>query len=185
MPIYFIRHGQSEFNAAHQPGEDDPLIFDAPLTEKGRRQADEARALVAELNIKQVITSPLTRAIQTSLRIFGDTAPITVSAAHREKLIHSCDMGSHRDQLQEQFPELSFAHLDEIWWHDGPKNAHGVPVEPDHLFDQRMEAFRISLQHMQDRPLAIVGHGDAFRALIGRGMENCEIHRYHTIENLD
>lgn len=180
MPIYFIRHGQSEFNAAHRSGEDDPLIFDAPLTEKGRGQADEARALVAELDIKQVITSPLTRAIQTTLRIFGDTVPVTVSAVHRELLTHSCDKGRPRDHLQQQFPELSFTHLDEVWWHDGPENAHGVPVESQDIFHKRMDTFRISLRQMRERPLAIVGHGDAFEVLMGRRMENCEIHRYQT-----
>ena len=48
MPIYFIRHGQSEFNAVHNEGENDPLIFDAPLTDKGRRQAEEAKVLVSQ-----------------------------------------------------------------------------------------------------------------------------------------
>ena len=32
MTVYLIRHGQSEFNAAHSEGEPDPMIFDAPLT---------------------------------------------------------------------------------------------------------------------------------------------------------
>ena len=49
MPIYFILHGQSEFNAVHKEGDNDPLIFDAPLTDKGRRQAEEAKVLVADL----------------------------------------------------------------------------------------------------------------------------------------
>ncbi|WP_139204660.1 histidine phosphatase family protein [Jannaschia helgolandensis] len=42
MAIYFIRHGQSEFNAAYQ-GAADPFIFDAPLTELGFRQAADTR----------------------------------------------------------------------------------------------------------------------------------------------
>ena len=111
MPIYFIRHAQSEFNAAHMEGGKDPMIFDAPLTDKGRRQAEEAKAQVAELGIKQVITSPLTRAIQTSLCLFEDIAPITVSASHRELLVYSGDVGRPPRQLQRDFPTLSFSHL--------------------------------------------------------------------------
>ena len=42
MEIYFVRHGQSQFNAAFK-GEVDPLIYDAPLTELGFSQAAEAR----------------------------------------------------------------------------------------------------------------------------------------------
>ncbi len=182
MPVYFIRHGQSEFNATFKQGDSDPLIFDAPLTAKGIRQAEEARALVADLGIRHVITSPLTRAIQTTLRIFGDSLPIIVNSGHRELLIHSCDVGRPPEELQRDFPDLSFAHLDEIWWHQGPENGDGVAKEPEDVFVNRMQAFSRSLAEIVDRPVAIVGHGNAFRALTGHMMENCEIHRYQPAE---
>jgi broad specificity phosphatase PhoE len=178
MPIYFIRHGQSEFNAVHTEGDNDPLIFDAPLTDKGRRQAEEARALVADLDIKQVITSPLTRAIQTALCIFDSIAPIEVRAGHRELLTHSCDVGRPPETLQRDFPSLSFTHLQNVWWYQGAKNDDGIAEEPEDVFRQRIETFDRSLTQIEDRPVAIVGHGNVFRALIGRMMENCEIHRY-------
>jgi len=41
--VYLIRHGQSTFNAAYERDGVDPMLFDAPLTELGRRQ-------VAQLN---------------------------------------------------------------------------------------------------------------------------------------
>ncbi len=178
MPVYFIRHGQSEFNAAYDGGEKDPMIFDAPLTDMGIRQAEDAKALVAELGIKQVITSPLTRAIQTSLCIFGNSAPITVAASHRELLIHSCDVGRGPGDLQRDFPTLSFDHLPEHWWHQGPENEDGIAVEPHDVFLQRITEFEIDLVRIEERPLAIVGHGNAFYAMIGRMLDNCEIHRY-------
>jgi hypothetical protein len=53
-----ITRSKSEFNAAQKDGGKDPLIFDAPLTEKGHRQAKEAKVQIADLGIKQVITSP-------------------------------------------------------------------------------------------------------------------------------
>lgn len=62
MEIYFVRHGQSQFNAAFK-GEVDPLIYDAPLTELGFSQAAEARNRFSKMKITRVITSPLTRAI--------------------------------------------------------------------------------------------------------------------------
>jgi broad specificity phosphatase PhoE len=178
MPIYFIRHGQSEFNAVHKDGDSDPLIFDAPLTDKGRRQAEEARELVADLGIKKVITSPLTRAIQTALCIFDGIAPIEVGASHRELLLHSCDVGRSPKELRQDFPGLSFKHLQNVWWHQGPENDDGVAVEPEDVFLKRIHEFDRSLTQIRDRPVAIVGHGDVFRALTGRMMENCEIHLY-------
>jgi len=178
MPVYFIRHGQSEFNAAFTGGDIDPMIFDAPLTDMGLRQAEAAKTLVADLGIKQVITSPLTRAIQTAQCIFDGIAPITVATKHRELLIHSCDVGRPPQDLQRDFPTLSFEHLADHWWYQGPENNDGIPVEPEHVFLQRIAEFDSSLAQIKDRPLAVVGHGNAFNAMIGRMLDNCEIHLY-------
>ena len=176
MPVYLIRHGQSEFNAAFSENRIDPMIIDAPLTDKGRRQAEAARELVVDLGIKQVITSPLTRAIQTALCIFDDIAPITVADKHRELLLHSCDVGRSPSELKQEFPMLSFDHLSDRWWHHDPGNGSGISVEPEDIFRQRITEFETSLSQIEERPLAIVGHGNAFYAMIGRMLDNCEIH---------
>lgn len=178
MPIYLIRHGQSEFNAAHSDGAPDPLIFDAPLTDLGRAQALAARDHAATLGIQHVICTPLTRAIQTAKIIFDGIAPITVSAGPVEHLSHSCDMGRSPDLLAAEFPELNFNHLPDVWWHNGPKNPNGVPEEPEDLFHARIASFRDSLATTHPRPLAIVGHCNTFRSLAGFDMKNCEIRRY-------
>ncbi len=179
MSVYLIRHGQSEFNAAYNEVDQiDPMIFDAPLTEKGIRQAKDTRVAVLDLGIKLVIASPLTRAIQTALHIFEGIAPITVRAGHHEYLIHSCDVGRSPAELQMDFPALSFDHIDDIWWFQGPLNAVGVPVEPHEVFLKRVANFTNDLTHIKDRPVAIIGHGDMFRELSGHQMMNCEVHRY-------
>jgi broad specificity phosphatase PhoE len=178
MTVYLIRHGQSEFNAAHNDGDPDPMILDAPLTEKGRMQAEQARVAVMELGIQQVITSPLTRAIQTALTIFQGVAPIKVLAGHRELLSHSCDVGRPASALQMEFPDLFFSHLDEIWWHQGVSNENGVPVEPRGIFQQRIRKFGLGLNELSEMKVAVVGHGDAFKELAGFSMANCEIREY-------
>ena len=178
MAIYLIRHGQSEFNAAHKDGDPDPMIFDAPLTPKGRLQAEQAKAAAADLGIVQVISSPLTRAIQTAQTIFDGIAPIQVVAKHRELLSHSCDMGRPASLLKQDFPDLSFDHLEEIWWHQGQTNENGVPVEPKDVFQNRIREFAKDLATITERPLAVVGHGDTFRELAGFSMANCEIRPY-------
>lgn len=71
--LYIIRHGESEYNEAisrRGTSFSDPLIFDARLTSKGRRQAASLRAQVASWNLPEDtvwITSPLSRAIETLL----------------------------------------------------------------------------------------------------------------------
>ena len=134
MTVYVILHGQSEFNAVHTEGDLNPMIFDAPLNKEGHIQAEKVRGLVMEIGIQQVITSPLTRAIQTALTIFQDTTPIKVIADRRELLSHSCDMGRSPTTLQMKFPNLYFGCLDETWWHQGLVNKNGVPVEPTEIF---------------------------------------------------
>ena len=181
MPIYLIRHGQSEFNAAPHHGPD-PLIFDAPLTRLGETQADRARDEVADLGIRHVISSPLTRAVQTALRIFDGSAPIIIETGHREWLTHSCDVGRPPGDLVRDFPTLSFAHLDEHWWHKGPANENNVPVEPESVFHGRVRDFADVLKAASTRPVAIVGHGNFFQEMIGRMLENCEIHAYQPTE---
>lgn len=178
MPIYLIRHGQSEFNAAHTDGGPDPMIFDAPLTALGRAQATAARQEALALGIQHVICTPLTRAIQTAKIIFDGIAPITISTGPVEHLAHSCDMGSSPAALRTAFPELDFDHLPDAWWHQGPLNPNGVPEEPEDIFHARIAQFRDSLHKIHPRPLAIVGHCNTFRSLAGFDMKNCEIRRY-------
>jgi len=178
MPIYLIRHGQSEFNATFDRNRSDPMIIDAPLTEIGVAQAKRARILAAQLGIKQVIASPLTRALQTAQLIFGDALPIHVSAGPREQLCHSCDVGRSPKQLAKDFPDLDFDHLPEIWWHTGIPNDLGYTVETQDIFAPRMVQFATALSNMSPRPLAVVGHGNAFKELVGYDMKNCEIARF-------
>jgi len=53
MPIYLIRHGQSEFNKAHIKGGPDPMVWNAPLTALGCEQARQARVKIADLGINR------------------------------------------------------------------------------------------------------------------------------------
>lgn len=177
MTIYFIRHGQSEFNAAFRH-EGDPMIFDAPLTALGREQALQVRKKIKDLGIKRVIASPHTRAIQTAMHIFEGLAPIEVRTGHHEYLLHSCDVGSPPAKLQAEFPDLKFDHLQDRWWHHNSGEDNEIAVEPIAQFEARIAKFVQEINRFPDVPVAIVGHGNAFNQIIGRMMENCEIHKY-------
>lgn len=173
MSIHLIRHGQSEFNAAFT-GEGDLMIFDAPLTALGKAQAADTRAKADALGIQDIICSPMTRAIQTAQLIFPGSS-LTIDPETREHLSHSCDVGRPRAALQSDFPDLDLAHLPDIWWHQGPLNDNGVPVEPDDVFRARMDALALALHARQTRPLAVVCHGNVIKALTGIQPNNCDI----------
>ena len=179
MSIYLIRHGQSEFNAAFTlESSKDPMMFDAHLTEIGVQQAKSACEQLSNIKIKHVITSPMIRAIQTAMHIFGDDHPIIINPHIREKLSHSCDVGSHPQILKKMFKHLSFEHLSDHWWHGEPNIDERIQVEPEDLFLNRAQEFKVWLDQWNDEPLAIVGHGTFFVQIAGHHMRNCEIHQY-------
>lgn len=154
------------------------MIFDAPLTALGREQALEAREKVKELGIKRAIASPHTRAIQTAKLIFHDLAPIEVRPGHHEYLLHSCDVGRSPAMLEAEFPDLDFDQLPDRWWHHLSGEEDEIAVEPIAHFETRIANFVQDINGFPDTPVAIVGHGNAFNQVIGRMMENCEIHKY-------
>ena len=179
MPIYLIRHGESEFNAAHKKmGDPDPMIFDAPLSAKGIEQAKRARVEVAKLGIQHVLVSPFTRALQTAQHIFQDDLPLNVVLGPHEQLSHSCDVGRPPTALKADFPDLNFDHLPDVWWHTGTLNDLGYSVEPQDIFAPRIRQYMQSIAELSPRPIALVAHGNVFKELVGYAMENCEIYCY-------
>ncbi len=182
MPVYFIRHGQSEFNATYDAADGDPLIFDSRLSALGRAQALGTRERVAGLSIERVIASPLTRAIETALHIFEDGPVIEIDPRVRELLSNSCDVGRSPGELARDFPKVTFSHISEHWWHQGPENENGIAHEPIDVFVRRAAEFRDWLLTHSTQNLAVVGHGNLFKALIGRMLDNCEIHAFDAYE---
>lgn len=177
--IYLIRHGQSTFNLLFEPSGVDPLHFDAPLSSLGVGQVAKARQTAASLGADLVVASPLTRALETAIGLFGgDPVPMIVSSIHRERLGNSCDVGRAPSVLLKEFPTLNFDHLDDTWWHNGEKDDRGVPVEPDRLFMHRVREFSHWIASRPERTVAVVGHGTFFHRLTGRHLENCEIMKW-------
>jgi broad specificity phosphatase PhoE len=177
--IFCIRHGESTFNAAFRETGQDPLHFDAPLTEAGHEQVRQARAALHRVPVELVITTPLTRALQTAAGIFEGhpSAPtVLVEALHRERVESSCDIGRGPALLTAEFPSFVLDHLPEVWWHQhGEADERGVCVEPVETLLARLEEFRLLLGRRPERTIAVVGHGTFFFHLTGRWLANCEV----------
>ncbi len=174
--IHLIRHGQSVFNAAFDSQTRiDPMIFDAPLSEIGIGQARSLRSEVQALGVELVVTSPLTRAIQTTLHAFGpDHAPIRVESLHCERLEHSGDVGRSPQLLRNDFPYLAFDHLDDPWWHFDGRDPRAIFVEPEETRLGRVQVFRDWLKTRPEKTIAVVGHGTFLNRLTGHHFKNCE-----------
>lgn len=174
--IYLLRHGQSTFNALPQTSSDDPTLIDAPLSELGRQQVAVIAKEVQQLQVDLIVTSPLTRALQTAIAVVPSlSSPILVHPLLRERLFSTCDIGRSPDVLATEFPTLDFSHLDPIWWHQGTKDGDRDGIETLEVFEQRITAFCHWLKIRPERSILVVGHSDVFVHLTGRKFRNGEL----------
>lgn len=174
--LFLIRHGQSTHNVIWEATGRDPVIIDAPLSPLGHDQVAAARPLAQRLNVELVVTSPLTRALQTATGLFGTAAPYLVTPLHREKLSNGCDVGSDPATLAASFPGIEFAHLPACWWYDHhERDPRGFALEPPEIFAGRVGEFRHWVMARPERRIAIVGHGMFFKHLAGTMFDNCVI----------
>jgi broad specificity phosphatase PhoE len=174
--IHLIRHAQSTFNAAVELTGVDPMHPDACLSPLGRQQVADARAQMAMLDHELVVVSPLTRAIETAVGLFGGgKAPILVEPLAREWACSSCDVGRSPRALAQAFPQLTFDHLEDPWWHVGASDANGIPMEPEESVLARVAVFRAWLAARPERTITVVSHGGFLFRLSGSSFANCAL----------
>ena len=84
------------------------------------RTHSQAGLNLADSDISLIVSSPLTRCLQTAENALKDhpswsTARRVVLANIAEMMTDSCDVGSSPAKLQEEFPEWDFSHLPVCW----------------------------------------------------------------------
>lgn len=174
--LHFVRHAESTQNqAASKFSRDDPRrkdvcmsddFFDAPLSEEGHtqctnfRRSDTAAGLQ---NVDLVLTSPLTRALQTATETFpvvgSQTTPrFVVVESLREfnsSAPHPSDWRRMRCDLEPEFPDVDFAvmspGMDMIL---GPRL-----VEDPSLCDARLMWLLVWLKRQPESEVVCVTHG--------------------------
>ncbi|CAH0476672.1 unnamed protein product [Peronospora belbahrii] len=212
--LYCIRHGESTYNEWRSRSlwnfswlwVRDPMIVDAPLSAKGKKQVailhDLIKSKQLDEKIELIITSPLTRAIETTIGAFQDTKiPITVEPLCREMLDTACDIGRRPTDLEQQFlsqAKINFSFLDQFWWLEmekfprtgpnsapltsvvAPKVADEVMIlrESREELDARIWKFVAKLAERPEQHIAVVGHSAFFKRMLGmnRKLNNCELH---------
>jgi broad specificity phosphatase PhoE len=166
--MILVRHAESEWNRLFSRTRIDPGIADPPLTSTGRHQATRLADRLAEAGVSRLVTSPYRRALETAT-IVGNALglAITVEPLIRERCVFSCDEGTSPGQLAALWPDLDFAHLEELWW--------GVPAESEVSLGDRCAAFRAKADLLADRSqVAVITHWGVIRALTGRELSNAE-----------
>ncbi|MFC7138449.1 histidine phosphatase family protein [Halosimplex aquaticum] len=159
--IVAVRHGETTWNRKQRLQGWAP----APLTDRGREQADCLGAALTERHdFDRILSSDLHRAEETVeiLREHVD-APVTFEPAWRER-----DVGVYQgllfDEMFERFPEYE---LDAA----GPEAAHKRPESGESLVDVRdrvVERWETTLAECESgETVLIVTHGGPIRLLLG------------------
>ncbi|HYZ61824.1 MAG TPA: histidine phosphatase family protein [Acetobacteraceae bacterium] len=166
--MILLRHGQSEFNLHFSQSRRDPGIKDPKLTDLGRHQAEQAAAALAGEQLRRILVSPYTRALQTAAPIARRLGlPVLVNPIVRERYAFTCDVGSCRAELVRHWPEHDFSHIDEIWWPEIEEPADGVIA--------RAALFRAEMAALPDwSDTLVISHWGFILAMTGRSVGNGE-----------
>lgn len=170
--MILLRHGQSQFNLHFSATRIDPGIPDPVLTDDGHAQAQSAAAALAGEDIRQIVASPYTRALQTAAPIAQAlNLPVRITPLVRERYHFSCDIGSPVSRLASAWPHHDFSDVEETWWPDTTETTESVL--------DRAARFRAM---MQDDPLwthtLVVSHWAFILTLSGQNLTNGSWTRY-------
>ena len=169
--MILLRHAQSLFNVTFSVTRVDPGIEDPALTELGRDQARQAAEALRDHPVKRIITSPYTRALETTA-IVNEVLklPVTVESLVGERAGFVCDIGTAREHLAPRWPQFILDHLPSRWW---PESE----TEADIVVRCRMFCDRMRDEH--DWPhVLVITHWGFIRGLTGLTVANAEITKF-------
>lgn len=166
--MILLRHGQSEFNLHFTATGRDPGIVDPALTPLGQAQAEVAAAALAGRGIRRIIASPYTRALQTARPIAAALGvAVEVERLVAERCAFACDIGSRREALERDWPDLDLSRLEAVWW--------PAAEEPEASVLDRAARFRAALAARADwAETLVVSHWGFIMAMTGRSVANAQ-----------
>ena len=201
--IIIVRHGTTVMNEllAKQPWGSENFVdanqFDTRLSERGLEDATRLNRKIRNKDpplgdlgrIECLVSSPLTRALQTAQLAFKDALPTGVPRLVlplcTERTYMSSEVGRTKEELTAEFPDWNFDLLvDRVFWYalpEGgeyrewrPKGTYACLGEPAEAFSRRMKDLRRWLEERPERVICVVCHWGVARALTGLSFSNCE-----------
>jgi broad specificity phosphatase PhoE len=152
MEVVLVRHGETEWSRDHRH----TGRTDVPLTAEGRRQAERLRDALAEWSFTRVLSSPLSRALDTCrLAGYGDRAE------QSDELLE-WDYGEYEgettDRIRESRPGWNL-------WRDGCPGGETVAD-----VSARVDPIVSELKDSEG-DVAVFAHGHVLRVLAARWLE--------------
>jgi broad specificity phosphatase PhoE len=177
--VHIVRHAQGTHNVKKEYR--DIRNLDARLTDHGKQQcanlAAKSPTLVSEDAV--VVSSPLTRCIQTSLHSFPHLERFLAHENIRETVNYACDRRRVISEIQSDHPEIDFSHVDDhhdaIWeyYDDLLGKDHHRERESAQLY-KVAERARTFLQWLEKRPeeeIVLCSHEAFLRCILNWGQE--------------
>lgn len=161
VEFYFIRHGQSEANKAK-------IIqghLDSPLSDLGREQAQTLKKYLT-LSFDMVVTSDLSRAVETAEIIFGDNIP------EENKFLELREMhiGDLEGKLVSDY-EIDPEHR--RLWLELEEDHLSAEFKSEHISDfllrtkTKFEELVAYAKSNQINRMCVVSHGGVMKAIVG------------------
>ncbi len=165
--MILLRHGQSEFNLLFTQTRRDPGIQDPKLTPLGHAQAEAAaETLAGAQEIRRIIASPYTRALQTAAPLARRLGlPVLVNPVVRERYAFACDIGTPATRLRAEWPGVALHHIEEVWWPQVEEPAEQVIA--------RATRFRGEMASLDDwAHTVVVSHWGFILSMTGKSVAN-------------
>mmetsp|Transcript_15236 Transcript_15236/g.20021 ORF Transcript_15236/g.20021 Transcript_15236/m.20021 type:complete len:277 (-) Transcript_15236:162-992(-) len=206
--VFFVRHGEGEHNVFFKRGDrQGAKILDPPLTELGKKQAVDIahteHPILKDVRVDLIVSSPLRRTVQTAALMFKNTLIEEHSDANEVKcaaptkiLLHpdiqetgdiECDTGRPFHEMWDEVasslrPEMSLRkemfstellEANPRWYIKEGDYAHnGKSIR------ERLCRFTKWLQGRPETTIVVVGHHNAFLAMLECSFMNCEVREY-------
>ncbi len=154
--LYFVRHGESEANAAH--------IFagqtDSPLTAKGREQATVVAAALRPVHFDRIVASALSRTKDTAAVIAtGRNVPVETFAD-----LNEIDLGDAAGRPFDEMRGLPGYESDGFTQWPGGESLDDVVTRAMRVIDRLVA-------ESPGKTICIVGHGGVTRILVSTFMD--------------
>jgi len=163
MKIYFMRHGETDWNAAHRlQGR-----TDIPLNENGICVAKECGKKLADTGFGLCITSPLKRAVQTASLILAENRCGRPAQQTDDRLLEYC-FGEWEGKINKgpgyELPVPEYG----MYWESLEDDRKAPGMEGKEVLVARVREFLDELTEKygkEDINILIVAHGGVMRAV--------------------
>ncbi len=177
-----VRHGLTELNRDKRVGG----RYDAPLIEEGRRQAQEANGRFDGTSFDVVISSPLSRALETAEIIAGvGREDIVVDEGSTERSFGEME-GLTPAQVRERLPQVRYVRIGHVDYSLNPPDGETF----EQLHERARRFLDRTLKLHGGKKVILFGHENFLQQLHGviRGLDpmesleqpilNCELNQF-------